>query len=112
MWGSSCHHLPAVQHPWPPVPPAWLLLGGEERPGKGGPAPALVGGVRVTLAGAKLPVTETQEVYWTGTHALCLQLREPLLPPPVLRALDQLSSKQLNKGAQSFIRAETPGGRE
>lgn len=42
-------------------------------------------------------------------------LREPLLPPPVLPALDQLSSKQLSKAAQSFIRAvaaKTRGGRE
>lgn len=42
-------------------------------------------------------------------------LREPLLPPPVLPALDQLSSKQLSKVAQSFIRAvaaEIRGGRE
>ena len=39
-------------------------------------------GVSVTLAGAKLPATETQEVHWMGTHALCPRAQRGPAPSP------------------------------
>lgn len=63
------------------------------------------GGVSVTLAGAKLPVMETQEVHWMGTHALCLRAQSAPAPrsPPVLPALGRLSGKHRARGLNLLL---------